>query len=92
MLTSEAGMETLFTESRYAYAPGEEVVVRLEGAEAHNIERAAAVAPACLPEWTIGVVLGCTATGGTPAYVLRIEHDGCACVCTVPEAAIEGTA
>ena len=84
-------MEAL-TEVRYAYAAGEEVIVRLDGVAAHNVERGAAVDAACLPEWTIGIVLGCTTADGLPAYVLRIEHDGCACVCTAPEAAIEGVA
>ena len=84
-------MEALLSTGN-AYAAGEEVVVRLEGVAAHNVERGAAVDAACLPEWTIGIVLGCTTADGSPAYVLRIEHDGCACVCTAPEAAIEGTA
>jgi len=84
-------MEALLS-TGHAYAPGEEVVVRLRGVEAHNIERGAEVAAACLPDWTIGVILGCTVIDATPAYVLRIEHDGCACVCTVPETAIEGVA
>ena len=76
----------------HAYAAGEEVVVRLAGVEAHNMERGAAIAGDCLPDWTVGIVLGCTALDGVPAYVLRIEHDGCACVCTVEELAIEGVA
>jgi hypothetical protein len=37
-------------------------------------------------------VLDCRRNDGARAYLLRIEHDGCACVCTVHEDAIEGLA
>jgi hypothetical protein len=77
---------------RYAYKRGDEVVVVLGGVRAHSIERGAFVEAACLPSWTIGVVLDCRRNDGARAYLLRIEHDGCACVCTVHEDAIEGLA
>jgi len=77
---------------RYAYQRGDEVVGVLGGVRAHSIERGAIVEGACLPPWTIGVVLDCRRIDGALAYVLRIEHDGCACVCTVYEDAIEGLA
>jgi hypothetical protein len=77
---------------RYAYERGDEVVVVLRGAQAYSVERGAIVEGACLPPWTIGVVLDCRRIEGARGYVLRIEHDGCACVCTVYEDAIEGLA
>jgi hypothetical protein len=80
------------TAIRHRYRPGEEVVARLEDAETHNIERGTMVERACLPSWTIGTVLDCRVRDGTARYVLRIEHDGCACICTLDEGAIEGLA
>jgi hypothetical protein len=74
------------------YLPGEEVLVRLSGAEAYNVERMAAIESACLPSWTIGTVIERRNVEGRRGYVVRMEHDGCACVCVVEEQAIEGTA
>ncbi|MEX2225582.1 MAG: hypothetical protein WEB52_03930 [Dehalococcoidia bacterium] len=80
------------TKIRHQYSPGDEVVAELAGAETHNIERGARVDPACLPPWTIGVVMECCWVEGGAAYALRVEHDGCACVCVVRECEIEGLA
>ena len=79
-------------EPRHAYAPGEEVVVDLTDAAGYSIERGVAVAADCLPSWTIGIVIERRTVDGTAGYVVRIEHDGCVCVCTVAERAIEGLA
>jgi hypothetical protein len=79
-------------ETGHVYAPGEEVVVKLDGVEAYNVERGGAVTAACLPSWTIGLVLERRTVDGGAAYAVRIAHDECACVCVVGEGAIEGTA
>lgn len=76
----------------HRYDRGDEVVVVLDGAEAYNIERGAAVEPGCLPSWTIGVVLDQRERHGAATYVLRIEHDACVCLCMVGEGAIQGLA
>lgn len=80
------------TAVRYRYGRGEEVVAMLSNVPVHNIERGTAVAAACLPSWTIGVVMERRVREDAVTYVLHIEHDGCACVCTVDEGAIEGLA
>jgi hypothetical protein len=84
-------METATSKS-HLYKPGDEVVLELAGVDAYNVERGAPVHAACLPAWTIGVVLGSRIVDGAAAFVLRIEHDGCACVCTVDARAIDGLA
>jgi len=76
----------------YEYRGGDEVVFVLAGAEAHNIERGAPVDARCMPPWSIGVVIGRRLIRGRPGYAVRMEHDGCACVCVVPESSIEGLA
>lgn len=75
-----------------SYTAGEEVVVRLAGLDAYNVDRGAAVEAACLPSWTIGIVMSRCLVDGDAAYVLRIVHDGCACLCVAPIEAIEGVA
>jgi hypothetical protein len=84
-------META-TALDHLYKPGDEVVVELHGVDAYNLERGAPVHSACLPAWTIGIVLGQRIVECVPVYVLRIEHDGCACVCTADASAIDGLA
>jgi hypothetical protein len=86
----EAGMKAATV--RHRFRRGEEVVARLEDAEAHNLERGTVVERACLPSWTIGVVLDCRVRGDRATYTLRIEHDGCACICKLDEDAIDGLA
>jgi hypothetical protein len=82
----------VITAATHAYRPGEEVIVRLAGVDVHNSERGVGVEATCLPTWTIGVVIDCAALDGGPAYVMRLDHDGCACVCVAPETSIEGVA
>jgi hypothetical protein len=87
----EAGVEVAST-IRHTYRPGEEVVLRLAGVDVHNIERGTRVDGACLPAWTIGVVIACAVLEGEAAYVMRVDHDGCTCVCLALQASIEGVA
>lgn len=76
----------------FAYARGEEVLAHLAAADVHHLRGGGRLAPACVPSWMIGTIIGARRTAGTPAYLLRFLHDGCECVCWVDETAIEGTA
>ena len=75
----------------FAYVRGEEVLAHLGAADVHHLRGGGRLAPACVPSWMIGTIIGARRTAGTPAYLLRFLHDGCECVCWVDEAAIEGT-
>jgi len=77
---------------QHTYQRGDEVVLALRGVQAHSIERGTVVEAGCLPSWTIGVVAAQRWLDGGPTYVVRIEHDGYVCACTVAESAIEGLA
>jgi hypothetical protein len=76
----------------FAYAPGEEVVARLEGLAAWEVEGRRRVPPGCLPSWTIGVVVGRRSAGAGGQYLLQFRRHGLRCLCLVPERAIDGTA
>ncbi|MHB8376919.1 MAG: hypothetical protein ACYDEB_08180 [Dehalococcoidia bacterium] len=76
----------------FAYARGEEVLASLAGVDVHHMQGGGRLAPACVPPWMIGTIIGARRSGAVPAYLLRFLHDDCDCVCWVDEAAIEGTA
>lgn len=74
------------------YRRDDEVVVRLSGVEVHNIEGGGTLAAACVPPWTIATVTGRAGTRRAPAYLLRFQHDGRACLAWVPAGLVEGFA
>jgi len=76
----------------FAYEAGEEVVLRLAGADAFDVGRGTPVPPACLAAWTIGTVVTPMRRDGAPAYAVRFRHHGAPCVCVADERAIEGIA
>jgi hypothetical protein len=73
------------------YAIGDEVVVRLSGVAVLRLDSGETACADCLPEWTIGTVVGRTARGGV-RYAVRFGHEGTRCLCNVPAAAIDGRA
>ncbi len=76
----------------FAYATGEEVVVRLTGVEVLDIDLGRRVPAACVPSWTIATVAGLSEAAGEARYALRFEHHGAICVCVTDEGAIDGVA
>lgn len=77
---------------RFAYAAGEDVVVRLAGVEVLDVEAGRRVPSACVPSWTIATVAERFVAQGEPRYALRFEHHGAPCVAVADESAIEGVA
>jgi hypothetical protein len=78
-------------EAAFAYARGEEVVVRLRRARVFHLEGGGGLSAACVPSWTIGYVMATRRDGrGRASYLVRFSHDGSDCVCWVRERAIEG--
>ena len=84
--------EVAGTTSAFAYGIGEDVVVRMAGVQAFDIERGRPVAAACVPEWTIGAVLGRSTRDGVPTYAVRFDVHDAPCICLADESAIEGVA
>ncbi|HYM16148.1 MAG TPA: hypothetical protein VEZ14_11360 [Dehalococcoidia bacterium] len=76
----------------WAFAVGDEVVVRLTGDGVFSLEHAALLPPAFCPGWTIADVLEHAMADGRRAYVVRFELGGETHVAVVDESAIEGTA
>lgn len=76
----------------FAYATGEEVVVRLTGVEVFNVDEGRRVPAACVPAWTIATVAGRSEAGGEARYALRFPHHDATCVCVTDESAIDGVA
>jgi hypothetical protein len=76
----------------FAYEAGEEVVLRLDGADAFDVGRGLPVPSACLAAWTIGTIVTAMRRDGAPAYAVRFLPHGDACVCAADERAIEGIA
>jgi hypothetical protein len=85
-------MTTSHHVKEFAYEAGEEVVLRLAGAEAFDVARGSAVPDGCLAMWTIGTILARMRRDGTPAYAVQFRHHGAPCVCVADQCAIEGTA
>ena len=77
---------------QFTYAVGEEVVFGLTHADAFDLDRGAPMTPACMPSWTIGAIVACTRRGEVPAYLVRFEHHGVACLAIAAQEQIEGTA
>lgn len=83
------------TESvEFAYAVGEEVVVRLAHVSVHDIEAGRAVPTMCVPSWVVALVAGraIAEDGAVPRYALRLTLHDSPCVAVVEETAIEGVA
>ncbi len=78
--------------SGFAYAVGEEVVARLDGAEIFDVARGVEIAAGRRPGWTIGSVVDCISMGGGRGYVLCSRYRGETYVCLVPEEGIDGVA
>ena len=77
--------------ARHAYEIGEEVVVRLDGAEPFEVESGAPLTP--VPQWTIAEITGKVARDGDrPGYALRFRQGVAMCICVIDEDAIDGTA
>jgi hypothetical protein len=76
----------------FKFAVREEVVVRLEGARAFDLERQVDVAETCLPAWTIATVTTQFALDGDAAYLIEFRRHGATCIAVVREPDIEGVA
>lgn len=76
----------------FAYAAGEEVVVRLAGIAVHGIEAGRALPGACVPDWTIAEVADRFDRDGSAQYVLRFSLSDAPCLAIADESAIEGVA
>jgi hypothetical protein len=74
----------------YAFARGEEVVVRLRGAAPYHVRGGGPLSSACTPSWTIGRILAARRRRHRPAYLLQVRHDDSDCVCWIDESAIDG--
>ena len=76
----------------FAYAAGEEVVVRLAGVAVHGVEAGRPLAAALVPAWCIAEVAEAFARDDAPHYVLRFAIHGEPCLAITDESAIEGVA
>lgn len=76
----------------FAFAPGEEVIVRLAGVAVHGIAAGRPLAAALVPAWAIADVAEAFERNGTPHYVLRFTLHGEPCLALADESAVEGTA
>jgi hypothetical protein len=79
-------------ETAFAYNVGEDVVVRMAGVRAFDVERGRPVTAACVPDWTIGAVVARSDRESVPTYALRFDVHDAPCICLVDESAIEGVA
>lgn len=75
---------------RFAYEDGEEVVVRLDGAEVRRADGADTAEP--LPAWMIGEITARETHGVDRVYRVRFTYEGAAYECVVREEAIDGVA
>lgn len=76
----------------FAYAAGEEVVVRLAGVAVHGVREGRPLQAAFVPPWVIADVADAFARDGMAYYVLRFAIGGAPCLAIADESAIEGTA
>jgi hypothetical protein len=76
----------------FRFAVREEVVVRLDGVKAFDLERQIDVPDACLPSWTIATVMTQFALDGAPAYLVEFRRHGSTCIAVVGEGQVEGVA
>ena len=76
----------------FAYATGEEVVVRLAGVAVHGIEAGRPLAAACVPAWAIAEIADAFTRDGAPHYALRFAIYDAPCLAIADESAIEGVA
>jgi hypothetical protein len=76
----------------FAYAVGEEVVVRLDGVAALDLDAEAVIGADRLPTWTIAALTACVDSGTRRQYAARFLHDDAICIAVIDESAIEGTA
>lgn len=76
----------------FAYATGEEVVLRLTGVAVHGIEAGRRVPAALVPAWAIAEITDAFVRDGQPQYALRFAIHDAPCLAIADESAIEGTA
>lgn len=74
-----------------AYDVGEEVVVRLDGVRTFEVQDSI-IPVGALPSWTIAEVTARHTREVVDWYTVTFLHDGKEWICTVPAAAIDGTA
>lgn len=74
------------------YRIGEEVVVCLDRVDVFDVGRGVVVPPTYKPRWTIGTITGVVEREGRRAYVVRFRVCQSACVSTIGEDDIQGTA
>ena len=85
-------MGSTIVDVTYGFAAGEEVVVRLQGIEVFELDSSRVLSASAIPAWTIAEIVKCALREGAPSYTLRFVLGDAACVCVVPESAIDGTA
>jgi len=76
----------------FAYGLREEVVVRLDGVRAFNLERQDDVPAGGLPSWTIAAIVTAFHLGRDAAYLIEFDLHGDQCLAVVREREIEGVA
>ena len=76
----------------YAYAVGEDVVVRLEDVEVYDLQHMSLIPAIYIPKWTIARIRSFVAGNVLPAYMFRSRMCGRACIWVAEESAIEGVA
>lgn len=82
---------TIDHSTTYAYAIGEEAVVRLDNVRTFEIQDSI-IPVGSLPSWTIAEITARHQRDGADRYTITFRHDGREWICTVPSTAIEGTA
>jgi hypothetical protein len=78
--------------ARFAYSPGEEVVLRLDGVTPWLLREGCALPDGSAPPWTIARIVSRVLLEDRPHYALNFLHQDDACICMAPESAIEGVA
>jgi len=74
------------------YRIGEEVVVCLDRVDVFDVGRGVVVPPTYMPRWTIGAITGVVQREGRCVYVVRFRVCESACLSTISEDDIQGTA
>lgn len=76
----------------FEYQIADEVVVRLDRADAFDLVAGVPMSATCLPAWTIADITARVDRGGRHAYAIRFRHHDAVCIAVLGEEFIDGTA